>query len=133
MPKLDFAGGSSIEAVWRQARRRRARNRSWWRGGEDPELVHDPIEVRLPVAIVDGRDPGLLSAAQAIDVALVDPDFRRLLEANPSIQDWDMPVAVRFDMASSLWEVGLRTKDGNGVVVHIDSATAGVVRVEETP
>lgn len=79
----------------------------WWRasdpGAEFMETTREPVVVRLPVEIVRGRDPRLLSAGQAIDAAMVVPQLRALLHANPSIQDWDMPITTRFDVPSGLW------------------------------
>jgi hypothetical protein len=103
--------------------------RSWWRGPADLDATNDEIVVRLPVQIVDGRDPRLMSAGQAIDVALTVPAFRRLLETHPSIQDWDMPVIVRFNEAVGAWQVGFRTYDRESVLVDIDPLTAEIVRI----
>jgi hypothetical protein len=103
--------------------------RSWWRGPADLGATNDAVVVRLPVQIVDGRDPRFLSAGQAIDVALTVPAFRRLLEAHPSIQDWDMPVIVRFNNAVRAWQVGFKTYDGGSILVDIDPLTAEVVRI----
>jgi len=102
--------------------------RSWWRGPADLDLTNDAIIVRLPVQIVDGRDPRFLSAGQAVDVALTVPAFRRLLEAHPSIQDWEMPVIVQFKKAVPAWQVGFKTHDGGSILVDIDPLTAKVVR-----
>ncbi|HEX5825610.1 MAG TPA: hypothetical protein VFY18_14220 [Candidatus Limnocylindrales bacterium] len=101
-------------------------------GAAKMEFTRDPIVVRLPVEIQSNREPRALSAGQAIDVALVVPAFRALLEANPSIQDWDMPITTRFDASTGLWEIGLRTNKGRSVVVHIDEA-GRVVDVVERP
>lgn len=110
--------------------------RSWWRasdpGAEFGEMTRESVVVRLPVEIVRGRDPRLLSAGQAIDAAMVAPQLRALLDANPSIQDW-MPITTRFDVHSNLWQIGLRTEDGFGVVVHIEPLTGAVLEVTSTP
>jgi len=87
----------------------------------------------LPVEIVGGRDPRLLSAGQAIDAALVVPALRTILDANPSIQDWDMPITTRFDLPSGLWQIGLKTNDWFSVIVHVEPLTGVPVRVIETP
>ena len=111
--------------------------RSWWRasdpGAEFAETARESVVVRLPVEIVGGRDPRLLSAGQAIDAALVVPALRAILDANPSIQDWDMPITTRFDVPSGLWQIGLKANDGFSVIVHIDPLTGGAIRVVETP
>lgn len=84
------------------------------------ETNRDSVVVRLPVEIVGGRDPRLLSAGQAIDAALIVPALRAILDANPSIRDWDMPITTRFDVPSGLWQIGLKTNDGFSVIVHIE-------------
>jgi hypothetical protein len=108
---------------------------SWWRasdpGAEFAETTREPVVVRLPVEIQSHRDPRALSAGQAIDVALLVPAFRALLEANPSIQDWDMPITTRFDVPSGAWQIGLRTDKGRSVVVLVEGDTARVVDVVE--
>ncbi|MBA2718796.1 MAG: hypothetical protein H0U52_06080 [Chloroflexi bacterium] len=110
---------------------------TWWRqadpGAEFAENPRDPLLVRLPAGIVGGRDPGMLSAGQAIDVAVTVPALRALLEANPSIQDWDMPITTRFDHPRALWQIGLKTNDGFSVLVQIEPLTAAVVRVVQDP
>jgi hypothetical protein len=108
---------------------------SWWRasdpGAEFAETTRDPVVVRLPVEIQSNRDPRALSAGQAIDVALLVPAFRALLEANPSIQDWDMPITTRFDIRTGAWQIGLKTNEGRSVVVVVEGDTARVVDVVE--
>ena len=44
-----------------------------------------------------------------------------------------MPVVARFDRTLGVWQVGLKTNNGFGVVVHIDPLTANVLRVIEAP
>jgi hypothetical protein len=95
------------------------------------EFTRDPIVVRLPVEIRSARDPRALSAGQAIDVALLVPAFRALLEATPSIQDWDMPITSRFDVPTGAWQIGLKTNKGRSVVVFVEGDTARVVDVVE--
>ena len=111
--------------------------RFWWRasdpGAESAETPRESVVARLPVEIVGGRDPRLLSAGQAIDAALVVPALRDLLDANPSIQDWDMPITTRFDVPSGLWQIGLKTNDGVSLIVHVDPLTGTVIRVVKEP
>jgi hypothetical protein len=108
---------------------------SWWRdsdpGAEFAETTRDLVVVRLPVEIRSARDPRALSAGQAIDVAVLVPAFRALLEANPSIQDWDMPITTRFDVRTGAWQIGLKTKEGRSVLVFVEGDTARVVDVVE--
>jgi hypothetical protein len=108
---------------------------SWWRasdpGAEFAETTRDPVVVRLPVEIQSNRDPRALSAGQAIDVAVLVPAFRALLEANPSIQDWDMPITTRFDIPTGAWQIGLKTDEDRSVVVFVEGETARVVDVVE--
>lgn len=110
--------------------------RTWWRasdpGAAFPE-TREPIAVRLPVEIVGGRDPRLLSAGQAIDVAVTVPSFRALLERFPSIRDWRMSRIVWFDPARDVWVVELKVADGFAVEVHVAPLSGAVVRVVETP
>jgi hypothetical protein len=111
--------------------------RTWWRasdpGADFGDSNREPVVVRLAVEVVDGRDPRLLSVGQAIDVAVTVPAFRALLDANPSIRDWDMPIITRFDVPSGLWQIGLKTNDGFGVTVHIEPLTGEVIRVVRSP
>jgi hypothetical protein len=100
-------------------------------GAAKMEFSRDPIVVRLPVEIRSARDPRALSAGQAIDVALLVPALRALLEANPSIQDWDMPITTRFEATTGRWEIGLKTNKGRSVVVFVEGDAARVVDVVE--
>ncbi len=100
-------------------------------GAARSEFTKDPIVVRLPVEIRSARDPRALSAGQAMDVALLVPAFRALLEANPSIQDWDMPITTRFDVPTGAWQIGLKTNKGKSVVVVVEGDTARVIDVVE--
>jgi hypothetical protein len=102
------------------------------RGSEEQGTRAD-IEVRLPIEIVGGRDPRFLSPGQAIDVARRVPEFRQLLNRNPSIQDWDMPVVLEVDQETQLWTVGLKVNDGSAVTVVIDPIQASVVDITEVP
>jgi hypothetical protein len=91
----------------------------WWRDGE-PEGSGPAVAATLPVLINKGRGPAELSPGQIIDRALVVPQFRAVLEAHPSLQDWDMPIRVQFDPGTGLWQVELRTEDGTSALVRID-------------
>jgi hypothetical protein len=90
----------------------------WWRDGE-PEGSGPDVAARLPVVINRGRGPAELSPGQVIDVALSVPQFRALLEAHPSLQEWDMPIRVEFDSKAEAWEVELRILGGAAATVTI--------------
>ena len=105
--------------------------RHWWRDSED-EGARADIEIRLPIEIVGGRDPGFLSPGQAIDVALRVPAFRQLLKRYPTIQDWIMPVVLEVD-DTGRWNVGLKGSDGSSVTVIVDPIQASVLDVLEVP
>jgi hypothetical protein len=83
----------------------------WWRDGQ-PEDSGPVVAARLPVVIDRGRGDADLSPGQVIDVALSVPQFRALLEAHPSLQEWDMPIRVDFDPTAEAWEVELRILGG---------------------
>ena len=97
----------------------------WWRDGE-PEGRGPDVAARLPVVIDRGRGPAELSPGQVIDVALSVPQFRALLEAHPSLQEWDMPIRVEYDPNAEAWEVELRILGGAAATVTI--GTFGEVR-----
>ena len=103
----------------------------WWRNGDpgrqNAENPREPIVVRLPVEIRSDRHPRALSAGQAIDAAVTIRPLRELLEANPSIQDWDMPITTRFDLEIGNWLIGLKVDDGRAVSVEIDGLTGAHV------
>jgi len=105
---------------------------TWWRGAAFADS-RQPIEVRLPVDVESDRDPRLLSAGQAIDVALTVPAFQALLERYPQIQDWNTPNLVRFDYGRDVWLVDLLVNDGLRATVQVDPLTGAVVRVDEVP
>jgi hypothetical protein len=90
----------------------------WWRDGE-PEGSGPDVAARLPVVIDRGRGPAELSPGQVIDVALSVPQLRALLEAHPSLQEWDMPIRVEFDRKTAAWTVELRILGGAAAVVTI--------------
>jgi hypothetical protein len=97
----------------------------WWREGQ-PEGSGPPVTARLPVLVEGGRDPEAGSPGQVIDVALSVPEFLALLEAHPSLQEWDMPIRVEFDPNTDAWEVELRILGGGAATVTI--GTFGDVR-----
>jgi hypothetical protein len=100
----------------------------WWRGG-DSEQRGPLVAARLPVLIEAGRNAAALSPGQVVDVALSVPRFRTLLEAHPSLQEWDMPIRLQFDSKVQAWEVELRILGGASALVTI--GTFGEVRSVE--
>jgi hypothetical protein len=103
----------------------------WWREGE-PEGSGPDVAATLPVLIDKGRGPAELSPGQVIDRALAVPQFRAVLEAHPSLQDWDMPIRVEFDPGTGVWQVELRNLDGTSALVVMD-AFGGVGSVQIAP
>jgi hypothetical protein len=92
----------------------------WWRDGQ-PEGRGPVVAARLPVLIAGGREPGALAPGQVLDVALSVPQFRAVLEAHPSLQEWDMPIRVEFDPDNASWQVELRIEGGATALVEIDA------------
>jgi hypothetical protein len=107
----------------------------WYRADEDPDVVqHDPLVTSLAVTMTGGRDPRLISAGQAIDVALQSPAVQALLIANPRVQQF-APTSVSYDDAEEQWLLSLsffdRVAGQHDVVVSVDAREATMVAVTD--
>lgn len=109
---------------------------TWYRGAEDLDAVnHDSLVVKLVVKLKDGRDPGLLSAGQALDVALGNGQLRSQITAYPSVPDF-VPTSVVLDEDRGQWVIGAgfeRAAGAEPITIRVDARTARIVQVLEKP
>jgi len=109
----------------------------WYRGKLTSAFIDTPsIGVTLPVELVDGRPPGLISAGQAVDVALGSRDVQDAVVRNLRLSLFS-PAELAYDAAATQWLVSL-TDAGNPsgsrrITVVIDALKAEIVEVRESP
>jgi hypothetical protein len=109
----------------------------WYRGDVHFPFVDTPgIYVELPVELVGGRAPEMISGAQAIDVALGSEIVRDVVIRNPMFGQLD-PVALALDAAAGEWRLTLSDsehRDGiRRLTVIIDALDARVLEVQQAP
>jgi hypothetical protein len=76
----------------------------YWRKGE-PEPHSARIDISLDAWVTGVADPPVVHPAEAVDIALADPDFGSWLLSRPNRSG--AGTIVRFDPAAHTWRVGL--------------------------
>ena len=77
----------------------------YWRGKEPSDITDHAIELEFDAWIESDAATGRLSPAQAIDAALLDPDFAAYVETQ-SIANGRAEIAW-YDPDRDLWEIGV--------------------------
>ena len=105
----------------------------WYRGPLQTGFIDPPsIEVELSAELRDGRSVALLSASQAIDVALGDATVQDILIRNPMLRDYE-PFSIAYDELTLQWRLVLTDTQSNAgahaVTIVIDAMGARVLEV----
>ncbi|HET9851809.1 MAG TPA: hypothetical protein VFP56_04805 [Candidatus Limnocylindrales bacterium] len=109
---------------------------TWWRGDEDMDSVqHESLVANLVVDLMDGRDPALISAGQAVDVALSDTQLQAQLLEWPDVPNF-VPTTIVLDETREEWIFGAgfeRASNVRPITIRIDAREARIVAVANEP
>jgi hypothetical protein len=109
----------------------------WYRGRQISGLIHPPpIGVSLAVELVQGRPTELISAGQAVDVALGSVDVQDVLIRNPLLGQFE-PFSLALDAEAAHWLISLtdseRPEGPRTVTAVVDALQARIITVRESP
>jgi hypothetical protein len=99
--------------------------------------MHPPaIGVSLAVELIQARPTELISAGQAVDVALGSAEVQDVLIRNPLLGQFE-PYSLALDSEAAHWLISLtdseRPEGSRTLTVVVDALRARVITVRESP